>query len=927
MDNDPSMDHVRWRKLSHLLDELLDVDTTQRETRIAVLAESDPETAEVLSALLAEGRELERDDFLQRGVLELGLRPSLAGQQIGSYRLERRLGQGGMGSVWLAHRCDGRYEGKVAIKLLHLALLDHGGLARFQQEGHALARLTHPNVARLIDAGVSAAGQPYLVLEYVDGAAVDEYCDQKGLDVPARVRLMLDLLDVVAHAHGKLILHRDLKPSNILITADGQPKLLDFGIATLLQHGCAGASALTKAVGAAFTPEYASPEQIEGSELTTASDVYSLGVLLHLILVGELPRSVERAAALHRPEPRRMSDSAATLPAAVAQRRRSSARQLSRILRGDLDNIVATALKSDSSQRYSTVTALADDLRRYLKREPISARPDSLRYRTLKFVSRNRALVAVAALALCAATLGVTAVVLEGRRAAQSAATAQLERARADDAVHVASEQRDFALSQLARNEFINDLNMFLLADGAPLRTPMSIKELLTKAEQVIDRQQPGEDDSRLEMLTAIGCQFMLQGAIGDALRVLAKAQALASASAEPGLLARSKCMFASALAKAGAFERAAALVEEADRALPRDPRYAVARTFCMLRSSEVARAQGDATAAIERARSAERMIAAYDPAPPMMLKLRVALYLAEAYRIAQRPREASRSLREASERLTALGRDQTQTSSAVLNKLGTALLELGRPRDAERALRRALDIRSLRVGDPGPSPEVFNNLATVMLELGRVADAATWVERARRLADIGQYANALDHNLLLRAEIAWRQGARKELALSLAELKQRVARNSPQVDALTRVALARALSEQARARGNSAAALAAADEAVSLAETEHLSAGDLADVLTERSMLELASAHAQAAEADARRALQLAAAVADPSLPSSKVGRGLLALGQALAALHQPGEAIATCASARTTLEAALGEDHAAVRTASACSALESKL
>ena len=234
---------------------------------------------------------------------------------MGAYTLERPLGAGGMGAVWLGRRSDGRFDGRVAIKLLNLALLDERGQARFRREGTVLARLSHPNIARLLDAGVSASGQPYLVLEYVDGQPIDVFADARCLGVHDRVRVMLDVLDAVGHAHGHLIVHRDLKPSNILVSTDGTVKLLDFGIATLLaSDGGEPLDAFTRD-GRALTPDFAAPEQIRGEPISVGSDIYSLGVLLYLLVCGRRPynsrgglrqtSSASSARARRRGRPRR----------------------------------------------------------------------------------------------------------------------------------------------------------------------------------------------------------------------------------------------------------------------------------------------------------------------------------------------------------------------------------------------------------------------------------------------------------------------------------------------------------------------------------------------------------------------------------------------------------------------------------------------
>ncbi len=268
--------------LHTLLDHALDLPPAEREAWMAQLRVEQPGPAAELEALLAAEADLDAKGFLSGTALAV---PGLSGQRLGPYTLERLLGQGGMGTVWLARRSDGRYEGKVAVKLLNLALLDPVGASASAGKGLSLARLSHPNIARLLDAGVNAAGQPFLVLEHVEGDRIDHYCDAHRLPPEARVRLCSSRCwRAVAHAHANLIVHRDLKPSNILVAPDGTVKLLDFGIAKLLEEGGPGAEAstLTDVGGRALTPEYAAPEQVAGGAVTTATDVYALGVLLYL---------------------------------------------------------------------------------------------------------------------------------------------------------------------------------------------------------------------------------------------------------------------------------------------------------------------------------------------------------------------------------------------------------------------------------------------------------------------------------------------------------------------------------------------------------------------------------------------------------------------------------------------------------------------
>jgi serine/threonine protein kinase len=400
----------QWKALSPHLDEALGMTDEECVVWLSSLREQDPSLAAQLEMLLREHHALAEEGFLENRAVSSPEKSGLAGQSFGAYTLISQIGQGGMGSVWLGKRNDGRFERQVAVKFLNIALMGKRVEERFKREGSILGRLAHPNIAELIDAGLSRVGQPYLVLEYIEGDHVDRYCDQRKLGVDARIRLFLDVLKAVAHAHANLIVHRDLKPSNVLVRNDGQVKLLDFGIAKLLEReGHAGeATALTVEGGHALTPEYAAPEQLKGQAVTTATDVYALGVLLYVLLTGQHPAGTgpysasDLVKAIVDKEPTRPSETVTLtrtneeIATTNAVRRSTTPDRLRRLLRGDLDTIIAKALKKEPTERYASVTALADDLRRYLKNEPINARPDTFTYRTTKFVRRNRTAVALA---------------------------------------------------------------------------------------------------------------------------------------------------------------------------------------------------------------------------------------------------------------------------------------------------------------------------------------------------------------------------------------------------------------------------------------------------------------------------------------------------------------------------------------------------
>ncbi|HEV2349072.1 MAG TPA: protein kinase [Terriglobia bacterium] len=409
-----------WQAVSPYLDQALGMTDEERVTWLTSLHRQDPALAGHLRALLEEHRVLADEGFLEKGPPPPSGQCGLDGQKIGAYTLVSLIGQGGMGSVWLAERSDGRFERRAAVKFLSVALLGPGG-ERFKREGTIVARLAHPHIAQLLDAGVTTAGQPYLILEYVEGEDIVEYCDRRRLDVESRLRLFLDVLAAVAHAHANLIVHRDLKPSNVLVRTDGHVKLLDFGIAKVLEEegGAAAATMLTREGGGALTPLYAAPEQVTGAPVTTATDVYGLGVLLYVLLTGQHPAGpaatshaamVKSIVEIEPPRPSevvtpgKIEGDTALANAAV---RATTPDKLRRLLRGDLDTICAKALKKIPAERYNSATALAYDFRRYLGHEPIGARPDTFAYVAAKFLRRYWLPVAAAALIILSLSAGL----------------------------------------------------------------------------------------------------------------------------------------------------------------------------------------------------------------------------------------------------------------------------------------------------------------------------------------------------------------------------------------------------------------------------------------------------------------------------------------------------------------------------------------
>ncbi|HEX2452560.1 MAG TPA: serine/threonine-protein kinase [Vicinamibacterales bacterium] len=517
----PPLSPDRWRALSPYLDEALELTSDRREAWLAAICVRDAALGADLQSLLAEHEDLHQSRFLERAyppASRFTETPSLEGQILGAYRLISLIGQGGMGSVWLAERCDGRFEGRAAVKLLNIALMGRAGEERFRREGTFLAKVTHPHIARLIDAGVSATGQPYLVLEHVNGQTIDRYCDEHELGIEARIRLFLDVLEAIAHAHTNLIVHRDIKPANVLVSVDGQVKLLDFGIAKLLEDEAQRGS-LTREGGAMLTPEYAAPEQLAHGQVTTATDVYALGVLLYVLLSGQHPvgsavRSpVTLIRAIVEVEPRRMSDAVVGRTETLVALTRHAAQcgtslsRLRRALQGDLDTIVAKALKKNAAERYASVLALADDLQRFLRHEPIRARPVTLRYRGARFVKRHVRGVAAASVAVL--ILGGLTVFHTSRLAT--------ERDRAQHEAVKAAKVSEALTSLLMRADPIANR---ATPDG------VAVRALLDAGAKQVQQELAGQPEAQAEILTVMGRIYRRLGEYDRAQDLLQRALA-----------------------------------------------------------------------------------------------------------------------------------------------------------------------------------------------------------------------------------------------------------------------------------------------------------------------------------------------------------------------------------------------------------------
>ena len=486
--------------------------------------------------------------------------------RIGPYRILRTLGVGGMGEVYLAERADAEFEHRVAIKVVHSGALARGVQSRLKIERQILAQLDHPNIAHLLDGGTLADGTAYIVMEYVDGIAIDTYCDTHRLDIPARLRLFQVVCAAVHYAHQNLIVHRDLKPSNILVTKAGVPKLLDFGIAKLLDDRQLGRHtlAVTHADLRIMTPEHASPEQVMGHAITTASDVYVLGVLLYKLLAGVGPYVIPTARltdierAICEKVPPLLSQAVGREDSAeargVAEARSTTPNRLRRTLQGDLDNIVLMAMRKEPERRYGSAQQMAGDIQRYLDGKPVIARRDTLSYRSAKFVQRHWLPVAAGASVFALILAFAATTYVQSRRIAA-------ERDRV-------AEQRERAERERERAQEVSSflVDLFKLSDPEVNRgNQVTARELLDSSAKRLQDALQDQPATKAALLTTVGAVYDSLGQYRDALPVLNESLALQPQSHDKAhidtLLELSR-----ALAGAGELSRAEPALQEALR-------------------------------------------------------------------------------------------------------------------------------------------------------------------------------------------------------------------------------------------------------------------------------------------------------------------------------------------------------------------------
>lgn len=499
----PDTLQVAWQQLETLFYAVLELEPQDRSGFLDQACGSNAELRRQVESLLAAITKT--DGFLERPIADaaesLGMPDVVTGQRFGAYEILRLIGAGGMGTVYLASRADDLYEQRVAIKLARAPLAgDPGMLSRFRSERQILANLDHPNIGRLLDGGITSTGIPFLVMEYVEGVPIDIFCQRKQLDTAGRLRIFCSVCSAVEYAHKHLVVHRDIKPANILVGAESVPKLLDFGIAKLLEPSLATAQMGT--VDRMMTPEYASPEQMRCEPVTTATDVYALGVLLYKLLTGCLPLKVDHTSPLE--SARIICEQAPALPSEIVHRSKAASTHgapadAHRTLRGDLDNIILAALRKEPSRRYASVAAFAADIDAYSHGYPVEARASSRSYRAAKFIRRNKAGVSAGAAMLLALSGFTIAMTLERNRANREAETSR----------HV--------------TEFMTD--MFKVTDPSVSHgNTVTARELLEKASAGIDGGLSRDPQVQARLMRAIGSSYRNLGLYPQSVALLERA-------------------------------------------------------------------------------------------------------------------------------------------------------------------------------------------------------------------------------------------------------------------------------------------------------------------------------------------------------------------------------------------------------------------
>ena len=853
-----------WPQVSDLFDAVLELPPEHREAWIDSLHDPQDRVATALRELLKFHGAAQTSDFLGAGpaMLRLEGQPEdgpdgdalTVGTHVGPYVLESEIGRGGMGTVWRARRGDGVIKRPIALKLPNLGFQGPRFAKRFAQERDILAALSHPNIARLYDAGISDSGRPFLALEYVSGVPVTEYCDRERLGVRARLQIFLQVLRAVQYAHAHLIVHRDLKPSNVLVAQDGRASLLDFGIAKLIEGEAPADSAQTQAGWIALTPDYASPEQLANRPTTTASDIYSLGILLFELLTGVRPFSRSRPIAdsnAQVKEPIRPSQAATG--AQEASLRGTAPGALQKMLRGDLDTIILKALKPEAQDRYPTADAFAQDIERYLRLEPVTARPDSRWYRARKFVMRNTLAVTTASLAVVALLVAMWVVAQEGL---------------------IAREQRDRALALSSRNAAVKDFLNMLIMEAAQAGGPVSVPDMLARSESLADREFRSNLEDRAAVFDLLGVHYHAIGQDARAEPLFRKAMEAGSRSHDEALHAELTCDQAMTVASLGHVPEGTKSLEGvlanpgiSDAQAARCLQYLA---YIYQDASDAVNALKYATLALDRLRKLAQVPAAEEG--------EFLGSLATAQHLNGHESLADDSFGKSLAKFAEAGREWSPDAVGVRNNWAVKSSDVGNPRLALQLYESILNA-SGQVAAAAPPVYLLANRARSLDMIGRFPEARVAFSRCVEVAEQRSSSAQTAYCVVGLASVAQELGdavdTRKQMERA-SSLLQAAPAESPQAMALQLIRGRIAISE-----GRLDDALASLSAAIA----QHMPLAFSAIPLLERADVYLRQGRLRQAEADAQQGLAGARALQLEAPYSYRTGLAMLILGRVHAA------------------------------------------
>ncbi|HEU5136016.1 MAG TPA: serine/threonine-protein kinase [Steroidobacteraceae bacterium] len=869
-----------WKRLSPLLDAALDLAPAERAAWLASLPAEHADLRESLAELLT--RPVETGDFLNRLPEFSGSPAALAlgpDSVVGPYRLLRELGHGGTSSVWLAERVDGSIKRSVALKLPHLGLVDRGIEQRIARETEILASLEHPHIARLYDAGIDERGRPYLALEYVAGVPPDEYCRAERLSLRDKLALFLNILRAVAFAHARLIVHRDLKPNNILIAAGCDVRLLDFGIARLLQPDTSvrtHATHHTIVGAAALTPAYAAPEQFAGQTVTVATDVYSLGVILFELLTGASPYAPKgRSLGDYEHEVRYVEPPLMSRTARPAE---------AGALRGDLDAIVARALEKKPEDRYPSVEAFATDIERHLAAQPIAARARSFGYVARKFVRRN-----LLPLGIAAATVTVLAVSL-GVAAWQW---------------RDAERQRAMAVDRLANSDAAATFTSTVLIEGMQPGESLTFEQLIARSEEIA--RQTGRNDVRSRIFASrfLSDWYRANGMSRRAEQVLTRTiDSLPADSQHLGSTLR--CSRAYTWLQLGRHDEAIEAVTREIALNDDDPAVAAE---CMLIRSWIAANSGDSHNALD---FAQRAMTRYEEAGVESVFTRSELLqaLGSAHALRDEFAAAHEKFREALGLLNDSGRGHSRAAAKVHDDWASIWMNAGNPRRALEEIDIAWQItRELSPGSL-PTDNRIGRRARILGHLAQFEAAESqWTEALDLARERGNLPN-IAAAFIGQAEIATLKGELEEAQAQLhrAAVALRESALSANHVLNTRFALTNAA--LLAARGNSRGATAELGRALAQYQAQDCCRAHMALTLAMRGEVALREGRISDAMTDTRAARELAPQITDESF-SRFTGRAWFVTGLVYEAKGRRREARDAFATAAMQFAGALGETH----------------